>query len=1372
MIRTDATHFPRTAPEFFRRIAIKGWIRVALFLGFLASQLLMPGHARAGKELPLSRIVYSFPVPASSPLGELVQGNDGFFYGTTSTGGAGGGGTIFKMAVDGTLTTLVEFTGNGAKNKGSTPYAGLALGRNGNFYGTTAKGGANDMGTIFVMTPDGILTTLVEFSGAGDTNRGAEPSAALVQASDGNFYGTTSRGGLNDLGTVFSMAEDGTLNTLVEFTGNEKFWKGAYPYAALVEGADRRLYGTTSQGGAKGKGTAFAVTTDGVEETLVEFTDNGPKDRGAGPYGALIIGSDGNFYGTTARGGARDFGTVFRMTPAGKLTTLVEFTGNAGNHRGALPEAALILGADGDFYGTTFRGGVGDKGTVFKVTASGTLTTLVRFTGTNGLNKGGTPGAALFLAQDGSYYGTTSGGGTGDAGTVFKMSSDGTVNTIAEFPTVDFATYSLPGVVLGSDQNTYGATTASGVHGKGTLFNISFDGILTSLAEFTGDGSVDKGAFPRAPLLQVGAQDFLGTTAAGGANDLGTIFKIAADGTLSTLVEFTGNGATNKGASPKAALVRGIDGTFFGTTAKGGANDLGTVFQMAPDGTLTTLAEFTGNGPINKGALPDAPLVLGRDGIFYGTTSKGGAKDLGTIFAMTPAGALTTLVEFADDPAGIKGAYPEAGLILGNDGNYYGTTSSGGATGDGTIFRVTPSGVLTTLVEFVAKGAQNRGSFPLAALFLASDGGFYGTTAFGGAHQEGTAFKLTSDGVLTTLVDFDDRDIVSGGAYPEAGFDRGSDGNIYSTTSGGGAFGAGTVFQIRLRASTIRLEAGDVQPDSVRLSATMRTGGLKAAVGFQYGTTINYGSTTEMVDIGSGSNDVSLVAELTGLLPNTTYHYRTLATDSSGTVVGKDHTFATEPLAVEVIATASAIANEPVTTTATSFGIPSIADDGTVAVLATLATADGKQAAILVGNPPVVAVRTMDAAPKADGTSGLFQGFSDPVCDSVGHITFAAQIRDGATTRTGLWTNASGQLQEIALAGDDVQGVQGNRFQAIISFAMSSTGEVFYVATMAGPGTRSSMGLWAFDDSGNHLLLRQGDALDGSVVKSFNVLSAVAGSPGQGRYRDDTIVARTTYTDNTEGIVQLGPVFVPSIVARTPLFLGGHPPFKVGQSFGIPTVGVSGTSVVLGTLANKRNVILANTPLTSLQIVAEGGGAAPGFDQVSFDAFADPVYNAQSTIAFVSTLSGLGVTAKNNSAVWWTSQDGFQSIARTGSEPAGIPGARWASFTSLALPDNSGPVFVAKLAAGINGTELPAGVNGTNNMGVWGVDSSGDLRLLVRTGDVLHVEGQSKTLSLMTLLNPVLGSPGQARSYNGAQDIVFRAQFTDRSQAIMRIHLP
>jgi uncharacterized repeat protein (TIGR03803 family) len=260
--------------------------------------------------------------------------------------------------------------------------------------------------------------------------------------------------------------------------------------------------------------------------------------------------------------------------------------------------------------------------------------------------------------------------------------------------------------------------------------------------------------------------------------------------TLTSLYSFS----RSDGGQPVSGLVQGNDGNFYGTTTYGGPSTncpfgCGTVFQISLSGTLTNLHLFSGYP--SDGGYPYAVLVQGSDGSFYGTTESGGANNSGTVFRISPSGSFTNLHFFS----GSDGGLPVAGLVQGSDGNFYGTTEGGGANNDGTVFQISPSGTFTNLHSF--SGYPSDGGHPYAPLLQGSDGNFYGTTYSGGTSNLGSAFRISPGSSFTNLYFFSGSD----GGHPYAGVIQGSDGNFYGTTSAGGAStncssGCGIVFTL------------------------------------------------------------------------------------------------------------------------------------------------------------------------------------------------------------------------------------------------------------------------------------------------------------------------------------------------------------------------------------------------------------------------------------------------------------------------------------------------------------------------------------------------------------------------------------------------
>jgi uncharacterized repeat protein (TIGR03803 family) len=371
-------------------------------------------------------------------------------------------------------------------NDGSVPQAGVVADDFGNLYGTTAVGGGGadcdnggfGCGAVFEIAAGGGETVLHAFAGGCD---GALPFGGLVRDRKGNFYGTTGAGGAcnSDIGngTVFKLSPDGTETVLYAFLGASD---GSSPSGNLARDKKGNLFGATEAGGdmagcgGAGCGVVFEVTPEGRESVLYAF--QGGSD-GAFPEGGVIADDAGNLYGTTRQGGifacingSSGCGVVFKVTPDGTETVLYAFQNGVD---GNVPAPGLIADGSGNFYGATSGGGTGNQGTVFQVSSGGTETVLHSF---QGGSDGGDPEAGVILDKSGNLYGTTYYGGSAHChregcGTVFKLAPDGT-------ETVLYALYGKHGVqptaslLLGKHGLLYGTASAGGTDNNGVVFSV------------------------------------------------------------------------------------------------------------------------------------------------------------------------------------------------------------------------------------------------------------------------------------------------------------------------------------------------------------------------------------------------------------------------------------------------------------------------------------------------------------------------------------------------------------------------------------------------------------------------------------------------------------------------------------------------------------------------------------------------------------------------------------------------------------------------------------------------------------------------------------------------------------------------------------
>ena len=474
-----------------------------------------------------------------------------------------------------------------------------------------------------------------------------------------------------------------TANLLYQFEYDglvqSGFSHGDILYDELVQGADGNFYGTTTYGGSGtcangfgvvGCGTIFKLTQSGTQTVLHNFTYDSTTNtavNGIYPYGGLVQGRDGNFYGTTSGGGnvgavcngTLGCGVIFKITPSGTFTLLHAFNGAfATPAEGGGPASRLLLAKDGNFYGTTTQGGyttdkVANQGTIFKVTPGGGFTTLISFEGdANGFTDPSQPYAGLIQGTDGSFYGTSQFGGVSGAGTVFRFAG-GKVTVLHSFvegtgQVFSDGAYPKSALVQANDMNLYGATSYGGnlttFYQSGTLFRITTKGIFTKLWDFNATDSLVNGVTPYGGLIQASDGNLYGTTSAGGGTaNSGTLYQVTTGGALSQIMTFD---ASTIGASPEAVPLQAADGTLYIT------NNGGTVSNNKYQGAVVQVANgLTAPMPVIMNFSPTSAKVGQKvtisGGHFVGTTrvtfngksATFTVKSTNTVTATVPTGA-------------------------------------------------------------------------------------------------------------------------------------------------------------------------------------------------------------------------------------------------------------------------------------------------------------------------------------------------------------------------------------------------------------------------------------------------------------------------------------------------------------------------------------------------------------------------------------------------------------------------------------------------------------------------------------------------------------------------------------------------------------
>jgi uncharacterized repeat protein (TIGR03803 family) len=431
---------------------------------------------------------------------------------------------------------------------------------------------------------------------------------------------------------VAAVAGAQTVTTLYNFVGGKN--SGANPwYVTLVQGTNGQLYGTTYNGGSKGLGTFFEVTTSGTLTVLHSFA--GGKTDGANPTGGLTLGTDGNFYGTTTLGGTNLQGTVYKMTTTGTITLLHSFNSV---FDGSFPWGPPIEGTDGNFYGTA-SGGKGQDGLVYKITSSsGAYSTIYTFIGTTGVY----PIASPTQGTDGNLYIPVSLGGTSECGTIVKLTTAGVLQSSYDFPCGPGGAFPIGPLVQAANGNFYSTTQDGGTNGEGTIYQVTTSlgvTVLHSFGALFGDGE-----YPGAGLLLATDGNYYGSAAEGGTFDDGILFNTTVGGIYTSLYSF--NNSTNlMQMSPLSPPVQNTNGTLYGVTEFGGTNNQGTIYSLNMG-----LGSFV-NSPLFSGKAGSSVLILGNHlsgtskVTFNGVPANFVVKSDTHLSATVPTGAKTGYIE-------------------------------------------------------------------------------------------------------------------------------------------------------------------------------------------------------------------------------------------------------------------------------------------------------------------------------------------------------------------------------------------------------------------------------------------------------------------------------------------------------------------------------------------------------------------------------------------------------------------------------------------------------------------------------------------------------------------------------------------------------
>lgn len=674
-----------------------------------------------------------FRFEGGNPKGDVIKGADGNYYGVTEFGGADGVGVLFRYNPGTAVYTVLVNFSTSTSGVGARPTRAPIQASNGRLYGTCTQGGANNLGTLWEYNlSTSTMTKRRDFDNSTTSTRsGSTPRGRLLQASNGVIYGTTSLGGLNGRGVIFSLTTAGTFTRLYDFPALPGA-TGIQPSSGLIQPvAGGLLYGMTAAGGTGGGGVIFSFNITGnVYTSVYDFN----VATGRTPIAELVRGPDGKLYGTASAGGASSAGAIFRYDTG---TDVFEVLDDLGGLSGSAPFGRLIFASDGQLYGTASGGGSTAGGTLYRYnTATSTFEVIYNF-GSGGY---GEPWGAPLEDPAGTFVCLTNTGGSGGTGALMRFTP--ATNTSAEIVPFGFSNGSTPKgrLVKASNGLFYGVTSSGGSSNAGILF--SYDpagGVFTRLANFNST----LGTFPLGTLVEVSGKLY-GVCSQGGTSDGGTLFEFTI--ATSALVKKADLSPT-VGGNPQAGLFQASNGRLYGTTSAGALNSLGALFDYAPaTSTLTKRFDFT----TTSGSVPLADPMQASNNLLYGTCSTNGQFGKGTLWSFDTSSNTFVLLWSFD---GLQGAVPSGEMVQAANGRLYGTYKDEGQGFVGGIFswNITAAAYADEY-GFNVPPTTTEPKLSEGGLIIGTDGLLYGTSPQGGTSDVGSIFRFnTATQALTVL---------------------------------------------------------------------------------------------------------------------------------------------------------------------------------------------------------------------------------------------------------------------------------------------------------------------------------------------------------------------------------------------------------------------------------------------------------------------------------------------------------------------------------------------------------------------------------------------------------------------------------------------